>query len=467
MIIGMKDTMLEKENKVLEGRLLPTLLAISLPLFFNYVLELVYSMFDTFALSSTGIGDPGSVVLFSQIKNLLSSIGGGLISGGAILITSYLGRDDKIKARMVITQVMYILCVFSIFCGTIFIGLGKPFLRLLNTPNDMINSSYGYYVALIIALIIGLLNSVYSTILIAKGDTKKVLIYKFLVMGIKVSLSSFIVFSGLFKNVNSTYLAVATIISELALFFPALFYLLSRRSELCLIREKPHKKMILKIIILSLPIVLGGIVFNLTKVIINSLIVNYYGSFVLTFIGLEGLFFGVFSKYLASIKSACGTIAGQSMGARRYRRVIDTYKYSLIISLLVGVANAIFFYFLKEPISMIAVNNDAKLAEMLVDFMVVYFPNVIFSSILEISVAYLNSLRMTKTKLISDALRTIVFRLPLLVFLIYCTNFGYLSVAIVLNVSNILTCIIILMVSIKISRKISRQIEIQEKLFPN
>ena len=337
----------KKEDRILNGKIFSTLLLISLPLFFNHLLELIYNMFDTFALSSTGIGDAGSVVLFSQIKSLLSSIGSGLISGAAILIASYLGRGEKIKARMVITQLLYILCVFSVFCAVIFIGLGKPFLRLLNTPNDMINSSYGYYVALIISLIIGLFNSVYSTMLIAQGDTKKVLIFKTIVITIKVGLSSLIVFSGLFKNVNSTHLAIATIISELALFLPALFYLTSKRSNISVVKEKPHKKMILKIIRLSLPIVLGGIVFNLTKVIINSMIVNSYGSFVLTFLGLEGMFFGIFSKYITSIKSASATIEGQAMGAKNLKRAIDTYKYSLIIACIIGVASFLFFDLFK------------------------------------------------------------------------------------------------------------------------
>jgi Na+-driven multidrug efflux pump len=326
---------------------LPTLFVIALPLFFTYLLELVYGIFDTFALSATGIGDAGSVVLFSQIKSLLSCTGAGLISGAAILITSYLGRNDKTKARMVITQILYILVVFSILCATIFIGFGKPFLRLLQTPEDMINSSYGYYVALIISLIIGLFNSLYTNVLTSKGDTKKVLIHNSIIIITKVGLSSLIVFSGLFKNVNSTYLAIATIISELTLFVPALIYLTSKKSELSLIKEKPHKKMITKIIKLSLPIFLGGIIFNLTKVIINSMIVNAYGSFVLTFYGLEGLFFGVLTKYIASIQYAASTMTGQAMGSHKYKRVIKTYKYSLLIAIIAGLL-AWFFIIRKQ-----------------------------------------------------------------------------------------------------------------------
>jgi Na+-driven multidrug efflux pump len=106
----MNKNVSKNSNRVLYGKVLPTLFIIALPLFLNYLLELVYNVFDTFALSSTGIGDAGSVVLLSQIKSLLSSTGTALISGAAILMTSYLGRQDKQKARMVITQILYMKC---------------------------------------------------------------------------------------------------------------------------------------------------------------------------------------------------------------------------------------------------------------------------------------------------------------------------------------------------------------------
>ena len=71
-MVYMSESVIKKQNRILDGKILPTLLIISLPLFFNQLSELIYTMFDTLAISSTGIGDAGSVVLFSQIKNLLS-----------------------------------------------------------------------------------------------------------------------------------------------------------------------------------------------------------------------------------------------------------------------------------------------------------------------------------------------------------------------------------------------------------
>lgn len=463
-MITMNNVLTKKHNKVLHGKILPILLVIALPLFFNYILDLVYALYDTFVLSSTGIGNAGSVVLFSQIQTLLSSIGVSIITGGSILISSYLGREDETKARMVITQLLYIITTFSLFCGTIFIGLGKPFLLLLNTPIDIIHDSYGYYVASIISLIIGLFNTLYSSILIARGDTKRVLINNCIVILTKVLLSTIVVFSGIFKNVNSTYLAISTIIAQFTMFIPAMIYLFSKKSDMYIIKEKPHKKMIKKILKLSAPIVLGAIAFNLTKVIINSIVVNSYGSFVLTFYGLEGLFFGIFMKFALSIKSSGATIIGQCMGNNNFKRAITTYKYTLLLGLISGVFSLGFYILTRDSFALIAMNNNQDMADKLILFMNIYYLNAIVSPILDSVVSFLSSIRLTKPSFISDALRTTIFRLPLIIYLVYFTDIGFISLAIAFTVSNSLTLIIMLIVTAIIIKKEKKKVVTKDKL---
>ena len=464
-MITMKTLALgKKEINLTKGKILSTLFIIALPLFLNYLLELAYTIYDTVVLSSTGIGDAGSVVLFTQIKTLLSSTGTAIIAAAIILMNSYLGRNDKIKARMVLTQLLYILSVFSIICGCIFIGFGKPILLLLKTPQSMINSSYSYYVATIVSFIIGLFTTIYSDMLTAKGQTKRVLIANAIVILVKIILSSIVVFSNIFSNIDSSYLVICTIIAQLTMLVPALYSFFSKKSELSIVIEKPHKKMIKKIIKLSLPIVLGSIFFNLTKVIINSMVVNAYGSYVLTFYGLEGIFFGLGVKFVLAIQNTSSAMIGQSMGAGNLDRVTSIYKKALFISIIVGLINFIIFYIFKEPISLFATGNNVEMASLLVDFMLIYALNCFASPILELVTAYMNSLRITKPRFVSDVLRTIVFRLPLLIYFINFTNIGYTSLAWVFSISNSLTCVIMLVVSIVISIKLKKKVVTHSKL---
>lgn len=453
-----------KEINYTKGKILPILFIIAIPLFFNYLLELAYTIYDTLILSSTGIGDAGSVVLFSQIKTLLSSAGAAIIAASVILMNSYIGRNDKLKARMVLTQLLYILTTFSIICGILFIGFGKSILVLLKTPQSMINSSYSYYVATIISFIIGLFTTIYCDTLTAKGQTKKVLIANTIVILVKILLSTIVVYSNIFDHVDSSYLVICTIIAQLTLLIPALYTFFSKKSDLAIVIEKPHKKMIKKIIKLSMPILLGSVFFNLTKIIINSMVVNAYGSFVLTFYGLEGIFFGLGVKFVLAIQNTSSAMIGQSMGANKLSRVIDIYKKSLIISVIVGLINFAIFFTFKEPISMFATGNDPIMANKLVDFMLIYALNCFASPILELITAYLNSLRITKPRLVSDVLRTIVFRLPLLVYLIEYTGVGYTSLALVFSISNSLTCIIMFIVSVVITIKLKKKVVTHNKL---
>ena len=163
---------LNPDNKLLTRKkikLLPLFLKIVFPLFFYHLLELAYSSYDIFVLSATGIGDPGSVVLFTQIKGLISTIGSSIITGFFIYINIKLGEKQNDKVKSLINQLVYILLIVSLFCVLLFIGAGKLFLQLLQTPIDIINSSYGYYVVTIVSLIISWFNSIYTSILTATG----------------------------------------------------------------------------------------------------------------------------------------------------------------------------------------------------------------------------------------------------------------------------------------------------------
>ena len=349
-------------------------------------------------------------------------------------------------------------------CGILFIGFGKPILLLLKTPQSMINSSYSYYVATIVSFIIGLFTTIYCDMLTAKGQTKKVLIANIIVILVKIILSTIVVYSNIFTNIDSSYLVICTILAQCTLLIPSLHCFFSKKSDMSIVIEKPHKKMIKKIIKLSLPILIGSVFFNLTKIIINSMVVNAYGSFVLTFYGLEGIFFGLGVKFVLAIQNTSSAMIGQSMGAKKLSRAIEIYKKSLLISIIVGLINFVIFFTFKEPISMFATGNDIEMANKLVDFMLIYALNCFASPILELITAYLNSLRITKPRLVSDVLRTVVFRLPLLIYFIKFTTVGYTSLALVFSISNSLTCLIMFIVSVVITMKLKKKVATHNKL---
>lgn len=438
---------LNPDNKLLTRKkikLLPLFLKIVFPLFFYHLLELAYSSYDIFVLSATGIGDPGSVVLFTQIKGLISTIGSSIITGFFIYINIKLGEKQNDKVKSLINQLVYILLIVSLFCVLLFIGAGKLFLQLLQTPIDIINSSYGYYVVTIISLIISWFNSIYTSILTATGKPQKTMCINIAMICTKIVLSTIVVFGGIFNNITSTHLAVCTLISQFVIFIPSLFMYFKRKGEYQIFTEKFNLKIIKEPFKSSLPIMAGSIVFNAVKVIINSMIVNSYGSFVLTCTGFLTIFLGIGNNFVTATRTALGNISGQAYGNGDLNHSQQTYKISAVSGLIVCVLNIILFILLRNPLCMLAMNNDVQSAQALMIFILVSAFENTMSRQLEILITYFNSMKMTHIKFWADLIRTLIIRLPLDAILIYVFDIGYYVVPIGLLASNGVAFIVVL-----------------------
>lgn len=457
------DEKIERKDKQLltEGKVMPTFLKLVFPLFFYHLLELVYSSYDIFVLSSTGIGDPGSVVLLTQIKSLISTIGASIITGFFIYINICLGRKQKDKVKSLINQLVYILVWVSFICVILFIGAGRTFLQILQTPSEIIDSSYGYYVVTIISLIITWFNTIYTSMLNATGKAKKTMFVNVVMICVKIVLSTAVVFSGLFVNVTSTHLAVCTLIAQFVIFIPSLFMYFGRKSEYRVFTEKFNFDIIKNPIKSALPLMGGSIVFNIVKVIINSMVANNYGSFVLTGTGFLSIFLGIGIKFVTATKTALSNISGQAYGRGELNRSRQTYKIAVISSLIVCLANFLLFVCLREPLCMLAMNNNTENAQALIFFILISAFENIMSQQMDITVSYLNSLKLTHVKFWSDMIRTLIIRLPLDALLIYVFDIGYYVVPIGLLVSNAIAFVVVLLIKNHYKKEIKRRILVE------
>lgn len=448
-----------KSQQLTSGKILPTFLKLVFPLFFYHLLELAYSAYDIFVLSSTGIGDPGSVVLLTQIKSLISTIGSSFITGFFVYINIRLGKKQTSKVKSLINQLVYILLLVSLLCVLLFIGAGKPFLMLLKTPTSIINSSYGYYVVTIVSLIISWFNSIYTLMLTATGKAKTTMYINAAMICTKIVLSTIVVFGGLFENITSTYLAVCTLISQFVVFIPALTMYFGKNSNYKIFTEKINLKVIKKPFKSSLPIMGGSIIFNVVKVIINSMVVNSYGSFVLTCTGFLSIFLGIGNKFVTASKTALGNISGQAYGKGNLKRSQKVYRISLVSALIACVFNIALFAILHNPLCMLAMQNNVQNANALMIFIFISSFENTLSQQMEITISYLNSLKMTHIKFWADLIRTLIIRLPLDAILIYVFDVGYYVVPIGLLVSNSIAFIVVLILKTYHINKISPRLE--------
>ncbi|MFB6140539.1 MAG: MATE family efflux transporter, partial [Halosimplex sp.] len=114
-----------------DGSLLRPLLALSAPIVFTQLLQVVYNLVDTFWVGRLG-GDAVSALSFSWPPVfVLISLGGGLTLAGSVLVAQHKGADNLERVNEVAGQTLAFVSLFSLALGAVGYLLAPTFLRLI------------------------------------------------------------------------------------------------------------------------------------------------------------------------------------------------------------------------------------------------------------------------------------------------------------------------------------------------
>ena len=149
---------LKRREYLLEGNMWKVVLSISLPMVFYNLCNYFYGIYDMMLVQSAGIGDAADIVVLDQIKNMISTIGGALSTGGGIMVARHYGAKQTERARRFANTLFTLAMVVSLVT-LILIPLGIPFLKLFRTDQSIIDNSLGYYNVQILTLVITTMNS--------------------------------------------------------------------------------------------------------------------------------------------------------------------------------------------------------------------------------------------------------------------------------------------------------------------
>ncbi len=105
--------------------------AMILPLFIEQVLQLFVGLADTLMVSYAGEEVVSGVSLDTMIYTIFIYLFTAVASGGAVVVSQYLGREDREKASLAASQIYTIAAFISIFCCvTVLVGC-PAILRML------------------------------------------------------------------------------------------------------------------------------------------------------------------------------------------------------------------------------------------------------------------------------------------------------------------------------------------------
>lgn len=427
---------LNKRNLILNGDILKAIMIIGLPILFYNLCNYLYGIYDMMVVQKANIGEAADIVVLNQIKEMISTIGASIATGGGILIARYFGAKDTAKARRC-ANTLVTMALIVILVTFVFIPTGVPFLKLLKTDQTTIDNAMGYYNVQIIILMVVTINNCIIAIEKSKGNTTKLLFLNLGVIVIKISLTTLFAF-GPFENVTITWLAVATLIAQSFMLIVGGFMLLRKSNSLRIWFNTLNldKNYVKPILVLSLPIFIGRFLFTFGKVYVNSVATDYYGKACVGALGISNTIAGFVTNIVNSFEDAGATIVSQNYGNKNGKRIRKFFFYNFVVIETLAIIGMLVCFVLRAPIAAFFAPGDQEYQKMIITIFRWECFDLIFTGLSGIAGAIFYGFGKTRITMVLSVSILFVFRIPTLLILMYVANMNYEACGVAMFVSN-------------------------------
>ena len=434
------------------------LLSTCMPLALFQALQSIFKTLDTLMASHIGADEVSAVAALSQITLMITALGAGLAVGGCIKISEAYGRGDYEAVRTRVATVYAMAVAVSIVVAAVLIPFAPGFLRLLNTPENLIAAGVGYFRIEILTLVINFFNTVYIAIERSRGHAKKILKLNMVIVLVKLALSALFVYV---LDGGLVLIAIATLVGQVLLLGYAL-YSMSRddgafRFSFRNIRWK--KQTVGPILNLSYPVTAEKVLFAAGKVIINSMS-GLYGGLTVGALGISNNIGGLTTSWQIGLTDGAAPLISQNRGAGKYRRTLHIFYCLLLLDVVVGgIGLALVSQtlpWLAEIFARSKNSFDQDFCDLIVEIHRWEMLGYVTLGINSATMALLLGYGYTKLTLLLNVARVFLYRVPVLWVFQQFTTVGPEAVGMTMMISNVCTGLTAVVVAIPVVRRIRK-----------
>ncbi len=435
------------------------LLAVCLPLALYQALQSIFNVMDTLMASHISADSVSAVAVLNQIKAMISAIGTGLAVGGSIKISEAYGRGDYDAVRRQVATLYAMAVVIGTVVVAVLVPFAVPFLKLLGTPEDLIQTGTGYFRVEILTLVVTFFNTVYIAIERSRGHSRKILALNLAVILTKLGLTALFVY-GLDSGV--IMIAVATLAGQCVLLVYALASMPRDEGAFRFsFRNISFKaETVLPILNLSYPVAAEKMLFSAGKVTVNSM-AGGYGALTAGALGISNNIGGLTTGWQSGMQDGAAALISQNRGAGKYRRTLALYGWLMAVNVAIGAVGLLLVSnglpWLAQIFAQSKNQFDPAFRDMIVDIhrweMLGYITLGMHAATLALLLGY----GYTKLTLLLNVMRVFVFRVPVLWLLQNFTSLGPEAVGVTMMVSNVSAGVSAVLVAIPVILKIRRQ----------
>ena len=438
---------------------LRVLLMVCGPLAIYQALQQIFRVLDTLMAAHVGSDAVSAVAVLSQITLMITAIGTGLSVGGCIKISEAYGQGDYELVQQRTSTLYALVVIVSLAVMAVLIPFAGPFLRLLNTPEELIAAGAGYFRIEILSLVASFFNSVYIAVERSRGHSRRIMALNMVVIVVKLALSALFVYV---LEGDVVMIALATLISQAVLLAYAAARMLRDEGafRFSFSRVTLRGKTLLPILNLSYPVTAEKMLFAGGKVVVNSMS-GRYGPLTAGALGVSNNIGGLTTNWFAGMLDGASTVISQNRGAGKHARAVSLFYWLLLVDVAIGLIGLGVVYaalpWLAEVFARSKSEFDESFCAMIVDIhrweMLGYITLGVNSAVnaLMLGCGY------AKRTMLLNLMRVFVFRIPVLWVFQNYTSLGTEAVGLTMMISNVAVGVASVLMVIPVLRSLYRK----------
>ncbi|MDE5931015.1 MAG: polysaccharide biosynthesis C-terminal domain-containing protein, partial [Lachnospiraceae bacterium] len=206
-----------------EGNVTGQLMRFATPLFLSNMLQIVYNMVDMIIVGQK-LGKVGlsAVSIGGDVSNFLTFLAMGFSNAGQVIISQYIGADQKEKVGKFIGTMFTFLMGSAIGISIVCLFFRVSILHIMNTPEESFTGALNYATVCMAGMVFIYGYNIVSAILRGMGDSVRPFYFISIAAILNVILDMVFVLGF---NLGSGGAALATVISQAVSFISCSIYM--------------------------------------------------------------------------------------------------------------------------------------------------------------------------------------------------------------------------------------------------
>ena len=455
------------EMDMTSGNLFKKMIIYTIPIILTGILQLLYNAADVaivgkFADESIRDAALAAVTSTGSLTHLVISLFMGLSVGASVAYAKSIGKGDLERANRVVHTSIIVSSVSSVFLTIIGIVFARDFLKMTDSPDNVIDLATQYVQIYFGGIFFNLLYNFASSIVRANGDSKRPL-YILTIAGlinVLLNLLFVIVF-----HMNAAGVALATVASQ-AISAILIMYILFKETgplHFSFSKLKVDKSALKEMILIGLPSGIQMALFSISNVIVQRT-VNGFASKQTALIdpeipvagnGAASTLEGFVHTAMNAVYQTTINFIGQNYGAKNEKNMKKVLMYGLAIVSTIGIVLGVSFYLAGPILLRIFTDNPDAIAYALnrMKFVcLLYF----ICGVMDVLVGFLRGIGQSIIPMIISLIGVCIFRI-VWIFTVYEAYLNpdnlYISYPISWTITSIAMIVMILIYFPKVAKK--------------